>query len=328
MERQVRRVALAVAWLAAVAVIALGAAGLVGAMGNEPGGSSRAELTWSGDRAIEPALVELEEELAVLAEEVRRLSALGRSTIEELGGGDTTALQPIVDEGSQLALQVDDRANRLRVAREALPGAGPGAELRLSAEVRRRIELADDAIAATEGLAAAWTRLATGSLAAARVTNLLIEHDRVAGEAAALGRSGAYAEALAGLDAADALIAEARRLRDGLANSTDVTILGQWLDRNAEYDAALRHLYDSLVASGGQVTETVRDAFRAERAARELLPADTRGLVIIVADIARGGVNQAVIAIEDARAAIEAAVLHLDAAGGSASPPAPGSPVP
>jgi hypothetical protein len=45
----------------------------------------------------------------------------------------------------------------------------------------------------------------------------------------------------------------------------------------------------------------VRTAAARERAAKELLPADARALVIILGDVARGGLNQAVIAIEQAR---------------------------
>ena len=42
-------------------------------------------------------------------------------------------------------------------------------------------------------------------------------------------------------------------------------------------------------------------AVKAEAAARARLPPDTRGLVIIMSEIGRGGMNGAVIAIEEAR---------------------------
>jgi hypothetical protein len=63
------------------------------------------------------------------------------------------------------------------------------------------------------------------------------------------------------------------------------------------------------------VTQEVRDAIVAEREARELLPADTNGLLVIVAEIGRGGANQAVIEIELTRAVLEAAVAVLQPAG-------------
>jgi hypothetical protein len=56
------------------------------------------------------------------------------------------------------------------------------------------------------------------------------------------------------------------------------------------------------------VTGAVRKAFAAEKAARERLPGDTRGLVVIMAEIGRGGMNQAVISIEEARGELDAAL--------------------
>ena len=103
------------------------------------------------------------------------------------------------------------------------------------------------------------------------------------------------------------MIAQARDLRDDLAGSTDVATLTTWIDRNAAYDAALRRLYDALLDSDGRVTDRVRSAFEGEQAARRQLPPDTRGLVVIMSDIARGGLNQAVIAIEEARGALSSA---------------------
>ena len=52
------------------------------------------------------------------------------------------------------------------------------------------------------------------------------------------------------------------------------------------------------------MTDDVRDAIAAERAAKERLPADSRGLILIMAEIGRGGMNHAVIAIEEARGAL------------------------
>jgi stage V sporulation protein SpoVS len=69
------------------------------------------------------------------------------------------------------------------------------------------------------------------------------------------------------------------------------------------------------------VTATVRAAVKAEAVARANLPPDRRALVVIMADIGRGGMNGAVIAIEEARATLTDA-LESDAAGSS---PEPGS---
>ena len=70
------------------------------------------------------------------------------------------------------------------------------------------------------------------------------------------------------------------------------------------------------------MTPDVRAAYDAEAAARERLPADTKGLVIILSEIGRGGLNQAVIAIEEARAELDAA-LAARTAFPARRPPAP-----
>ena len=103
---------------------------------------------------------------------------------------------------------------------------------------------------------------------------------------------------------ADQAITDARTLRDTLARSVDVAVLDEWLDRNAAYDVALRDLYAALDGVGGRVTDDVRDGHRCRAAAKERLPADSRGLILIMSEIGRGGMNAAVIAIEEARGAL------------------------
>ena len=106
-------------------------------------------------------------------------------------------------------------------------------------------------------------------------------------------------------------------IRDRLAATIDVGTLDEWLARNVAYDDALRGLWDALRRSKGRVTDAVRDAAAAESVARELLPPDARALVVILGDVARGGLNQAVIAIEEARGRLLEAGVRV---GG---PPAP-----
>ena len=55
----------------------------------------------------------------------------------------------------------------------------------------------------------------------------------------------------------------------------------------------------------------MKDAAIAERKARDFLPSNTSGLVIILAEIGRGGLNQAVIGIEETRAKLQAAIDRL-----------------
>ena len=160
----------------------------------------------------------------------------------------------------------------------------------------------------TDGLETDWAGFAGRALSAATLTNLLSRHDKQTADAAAQGSAAHYRQALDLLDESDAMIEQARGLRDDLAGSTDVSTLTTWVDRNAAYDAAVRRLYDALLESKGRVTDRVREAFAGEQAAGEGLPADTRGLVVIMSDIARGGLNQAVISIEQARGALSSAL--------------------
>jgi hypothetical protein len=308
MKGLIRRVALAIGWLLIAALIALGAAGIVGAMAHVPGTAARPELTYVGDRAIEPGLVAAERGLLELGEDVHRLSALGRSSLSSLVVTDLDALTAAVREGEDLSIAIEARANELREGLQNLPGIGDRADLTLSESYQERQARALKALESTDGLAVAWSRLAVGSVAAIRVTGLLTDHDRITGEAAAFGRTGDYEAALERLTESDNTIAAARGLRDSLAASVDVSTLSQWLDLNAEYDQALRGLYQALIDSNGRVTAAVREAFDVEAAAKERLPADTRALVIILSEIGRGGLNQAVIGIEEARGKLDAAL--------------------
>jgi ribosomal protein L12E/L44/L45/RPP1/RPP2 len=111
-----------------------------------------------------------------------------------------------------------------------------------------------------------------------------------------------YAEAIKLLDQAEKQIASARILRDRLVATVEVSVLDEWLDRDAAYDVALRNLYKAISKVGTKVTAATQAAVKAEATARARLPPDGRGLVVIMAEIGRGGMNGAVIAIEEARA--------------------------
>ena len=83
----------------------------------------------------------------------------------------------------------------------------------------------------------------------------------------------------------------------------------RWIARLA-YDLALKALYFALVASNGELTVTVQSARRDERAAFDQLPPDRRTILVIVSEVSRGGLNQAVLAIEEARGRIDGALAE------------------
>jgi hypothetical protein len=313
MPRTLRRALLTILWLLIAAVIAIGGAGLVAATSNQPGTASRAELTAAGDAAAAPGLDRAEAELDTLTQDVERLGELGRTGLGALVDSQFDTLDQTVAQGQALAASIEDRSAQIRTELTQLPGTGPEEQLTWSPETSRRRDVALAALDATQGLEAAWIKLAAGSATASKLTGLLVDHDQVAARAAASGRAGKYADALTTLAGAESDLAQAGILRDNLANTIDVSTLTQWIDSNAAYDAALKRLYMATTAAKGRITAELTSAAAAERQAHADLPANTSGIVIILAEIARGGLNQAVIGIEQARARLQDAVDDLTA---------------
>jgi hypothetical protein len=320
-----RRLLMAVVWLAVMVLIALGAAGIVNAMSHQPGTAARAELTWAGDREVEPLLDAATANLVALADQVAALGVQARGALAALNGAETLTVEAAIGRGDELVADLRTRTSALRAELAAVPYVGtPSVALHLSRDLAARHAALVAALDATDGLDVAWERLTVGSISATRMSGLLDRHDQLVLQAAERGRAAKYAEATALLDQADATITEARKLRDQLAVTVDVTVLDQWLDRNNVYDVALRDLYVAIATVNGTVTDAVRAAIDAERAAKNRLPPDTRGLVVIMAEIGRGGMNGAVIAIEEARgkliSAIAAAGTTAARPGSSATP--------
>ena len=310
----VRRVGAAVVWLLVVVGIALGAAGLVTA---SPGGTlpaARPELTGVEDARATARLDAIEEDLVALGTKVETLGTQARGALSALVGMQTEVAATAIQTGDALLLEIGLEAAAISDALEATPYVGtPSADLHVSPEVQARYARLRDGLDATRQLDASWSRLTAGALSATRLSTSLAEHDRLVSEAAARGREGQYKDALVFLsDASDELVAE-RKMRDILVNTVDVTVLDQWLERNTTYDKALRALYVALARAGGRITDDVRDEREAEQAARRRLPPDSRGLIVIIAEIGRGGMNGAVIAIEEAKARIADAVVAADA---------------
>jgi hypothetical protein len=307
----IRRTLLAVAWLLVVAVLAIGGAGIVAQWSHPPGTSARGELTWVGDRAVAPSLDAARADLEVIAGDVDRLSVLARGALAAVTADDQVPFVAALEEGRNTARRIEAASAVLSVELLGLPGAVSADSIRYGSEVFARRSAMIDAIGFTEGLGRSWARLTSGSLAASGLISLLTTHDLTVAAAAADGRATNYEAALATLAGATALLDDASAIRDQLTNTSDVTTLDAWLSRNRRYDAALVGLYAAFLESGGLVTDAVREAFREESGAREILPPDTRGLVLIVADIGRGGLNQAVIAIEQARGRLNLALESL-----------------
>ena len=313
MGKLVRRAAVTVAWLALAAAISLGAAGLVSGLDRQPGTPARAELTVVRDAEVEAALDAATGRLHALADSVAALGVQARGALAALNGTNAEISEAAIAEGDRLIDEVVEQTRQIRLELADVPYVNrTDTGLLVSRGVVSRHAALARALDATDGLREAWNRLTTGAVAATRLSALLARHDDEVTAAAALGRDARYADAIAKLAEADATIAESKEMRDQLSNTVDVTVLDEWLGRNAAYDVALSGLYAAYRNVGTKVTDELRDAIAAEAAARENLPADTRGLVVIMAEIGRGGMNGAVIAIEETRGRLTAAI---DAAG-------------
>ena len=319
-----RTVLLTIAWIGAVLLIALGGAGLVSGMDTPATAESRPWLTARDDVPVGAQLDVISADLQVVSDRLDALGVQARGALAALVANDTTTAAAALDTGDELMAEIWTRSAKIGTSLAAVPLIGtPEADYRLGPVVRARYARLAAALATTQGLDAAWAKLASGSASATRLSNLLASHDEAVLAAAGEGRKAQYAKALVPLAAADQSIADARKLRNQLANTIDVTTLDQWLDRSAGYDVALRKLYTALDKSSGTVNKAVRTAMANERKARDQLPPDTRGLVIIMAEIGRGGMNGAVIAIEEARGALAGALTDPAASAEPGASPEP-----
>jgi hypothetical protein len=97
-------------------------------------------------------------------------------------------------------------------------------------------------------------------------------------------------------------------LRDLIVAGGDTNVLDAWIGVNSALDDALGRLYRALVASHGRNNVTVTARNREVQDALNNLPKDNGAIVVIVAQIAQGGLNQAVLAINDAQGRIEGAL--------------------
>jgi hypothetical protein len=311
---RLRRLLIALAWLAVAMLVALGGAGIATSLNHPPATGARPELTWTGDSQAIPALNVATAKLQSLSDAVDALGNASKSALANLVAGNAASLTATLDKGSAQLAKVATATSELQLALAAVPFTDAVGGLHVSGTTIARYQQLAGTPALTRNLESDWAVLSARSMAASAVPELLATHDQQTAAAARQGEAGHYQQALALLDAPDATIAKARTLADSLAKTADVTTLTQWIDRQAAYDTALRQLYGAMLASKGKVTSAVRAAFAAEEAAKAALPVSTKGIVVIMGDIARGGLNEAVIDIEVARGSLAEALAEQQAA--------------
>ena len=314
------RAASTAAWLAAAIVLSFGSAGIVGGMSQSPADGGRPELTWAADQAVRPGLEAALNDLTSLTGELDHLGQDGRSAIAAIVNRDSSSLTTAIADGTSLVAKISADTAAIRLSLAALPEIGTADETIIGALERQRYDAITVALSSTAGLQTSWIELTSDGVVATALTKDLADHDTDAALAVKLGSTAQYAKALAELDKAETALASATNRRDALANTVDVSILSEWIDRNAAFDTAASKLYALLKASPRRVTPAIRAAFADLSAARQNLPPDTRGLVVIFADLARGEGNEAVIAIEQAKGSLATAVALIAASGPSPAP--------
>lgn len=319
----IARVLRGIAWAVLFAVLAASGAGLVDGTWHAPGSPARAELTWDGDAALGERLDVATEELKRIADGVEELDNLAKTALSEVASVDPSRLNAALETGAEVATAIESATFDLQQVLSGLPGDGPTAALEYSNDtlVRRAAILA--AIDAAASLAGQWSQVVKRSADAAQLRATIATHDTTVLAGAAKGVGGKYKDASATLAGALLTVADIKALRVRLIAGTEPTVLDEWIERNQAYDIALKGLYDALVKSKGEVTLAVQSARREERAAFGQLPPDRRTILVIVAEVARGGLTQAVLAIDEARGRIDEALAEADGTGGADEPGGP-----
>ena len=307
MDPRLRPIALALAWLVAATVLGLGGAGVIARADNFAGDVARPELTWRYDQAMAPGIASAKQEAAGIGESTDKLADAARSALVHLLAGETKLVDADLSRGEVWAADITRRGPLV----ESLVGQLPylNAPQLLSSGTRAKIAALHQIVQATSPLADRWHQLEQATVPAVEVTAILQGHDATVFEATQKGVQEDYKAALAILAEALTQLDQVGTIRDQLAPVVDVSTLTQWIDRNRAHDQALIGLYTAVM--GGNADEIAK-AVEKQKEAEALLPPDTRALVVILGDIALGGVNQAAIAIETVRGTVGSALATLD----------------
>ncbi len=311
------RALLGVVWVFGLGLLATSAAGLLGVTWHAPGSPARAELTYPGDSALDPPLDAATQQLKVIAADVATLATEAKTALAEVASTDPTRLREALERGALAATRISTATTGLGRSLAGLPGDGPAALIEYSNAtlVRRAAVLA--AMDAAASLATQWQQVSGRAVDAAGLTSLIALHDTTVLDAAAKGRGNKFKDAVTILDDAILTIEEIHTLRVRLIAGTEPTVLDEWIERNANYDRALQRVYAALVKSKGVVTVEVQSARREEQVAFAQLPPDRRTIIVIVAEVARGGLTQAVLAIDDTSGRLDEALAEAGAEAGA-----------
>jgi hypothetical protein len=198
----------------------------------------------------------------------------------------------------------------LRATFADLPGGSPTDATRYSNATLVLYASLGAALDAVGSLSDEWARVSARSTDAVSLIVAIHDHDSTLISAAAAGVKAQYARAIQLCTAALALLAQLTQMRKDFVQPSQATILDDWIARHLQYDQALLALYQALQKSGGVRNLEVDAAYRKQQAALAQLPSDNREVTVIIAQVAQGGLNDAVLAIEFARGQIDAAIAQ------------------
>ena len=304
---RLRRLALAIAWSFVAVVVALGGAGIVARADNFAGDVARPELTWRYDQAMAPGLRDATTEAAGIVDATDKLADAARSALVHLLAGDIDLVTADLSRGEIWLADIIARNERIDGSIAGLPYLS--SPQLVSSGTREKIAALRAIVEATQPLPERWNQLEQATVPAVQVTAVMQAHDTTVFEASQEGVRENYEEALQILDEALGQLDQVAQLRDQLAPAVDVSTLTQWIDRSRAHDEALIGVYKAVM--GGKADE-IAEAVAKQREAEAQLPPDTRALVVILGDIALGGVNQAAIAVEMVRGTVATSVAALD----------------
>ncbi len=308
-RRSGRRLLLGLVWLAVVLLVSAGGAGLVVSADHLPGDATRPERTWTQDVAFQSRIEALGPAYDALSGDVGQLGNAARSALVDLVARRTDLLAADLSTGDGLLASIDAKVAALHQALAVVQGSADPALLGNRSQAM--LSAAQTALQTTAPLPEDWRSLADQALPAIQLVDVLQRHDDLVFAATQQARAARYASALAMLSQASAQLDRARATRDALAGRADVSTLTTYIDRMSAYDRALAALYGNLEQTGGRLTAQGRQLVARVSAAQQLLPPDTRAIVVIMGEIAQAGLNQAAIAIEVARGDLGNAVAAL-----------------
>jgi hypothetical protein len=304
------RAARGLAWGVLLAVLAASGAGLVGLAWHPPGSPARAELTAAGDGLLGARLDAARADLERIAGDLQELAEEAKTALADVASADPSLLVASLERGDALAASIETRARALRESLDDLPGDEPDSAMRYSNPVLVRRAATLTAIQAATGLAGSWQAVAARARETSRLTALITTHDTTVVNGIQHGLNSNFKSAVAKIDEALAVMKTIEDLRARLVAADD-TVLDEWIRRTKAYDVALQHLYAALVKSKGKVTVVVQSARREERDAYAQLPPDRRTILVIISEVTRNGLTQAVIAIDEASGRLDEALAEV-----------------